>query len=83
MRCTTLNASGDVTTTSGSFTKAAVCSKYGIQPRDLRKIDSRVPSVVPTILVRKSCILVTLLHLRVVITANEVTLFESVGTEDR
>lgn len=82
MRCTTLNREGNVTTTSGSFTKglspcsctsrsidddvdsmdrliAALCLKYGIQPRDLRKIDSRVPSVVPTILARKSCILVS------------------------
>lgn len=28
------------------------------QPRDLRKIDSRVPNLVPTILIRKEAILV-------------------------
>ncbi len=28
------------------------------QPRDLRKIDSRIPNLVPTILVRKEAILV-------------------------
>lgn len=83
MRCTTLNDRGDLTSASGTYTKAGLCTKYGIAPRDLRKIDSRVPSVVPTILVRRSCILVTLLHLRVVITANEVTLFDPVGSEDR
>lgn len=29
-----------------------------LQPRDLRKIDSRIPNLVPTILVRKEAILV-------------------------
>jgi magnesium transporter len=29
------------------------------QPRDLRKIDSRVPNLVPTILIRKEAILVS------------------------
>ena len=34
------------------------------QIRDLRKIDSRIPNLVPTILVRKESILVNILHLR-------------------
>lgn len=29
-----------------------------IKPRDLRKIDSRIPNLVPTILIRKEAILV-------------------------
>jgi hypothetical protein len=32
------------------------------QPRDLRKIDSRVPNLIPTILIRKEAILVGPLH---------------------
>lgn len=31
---------------------------YLLQPRDLRKIDSRIPNLVPTILVRKEAFLV-------------------------
>ena len=33
-------------------------SQVSGQPRDLRKIDSRIPNLVPTILVRKEAILV-------------------------
>jgi hypothetical protein len=36
---------------------------------------------VPTILSRRNCIILTMLHLRVVITAQEVTIFDSVGSE--
>ena len=50
--------SGDVTTTAGAFGKGELCSRFGIQPRDLRKLDSGVPTVVPTILVRRAAILV-------------------------
>ncbi|SCV70366.1 BQ2448_1760 [Microbotryum intermedium] len=82
VRCTTLDENGVVTTTAGEYDKLQLCSRYGIPPRDLRKLDSGVPTVVPTILVRRSAILLTILHLRVVITAKEVTLFDSVGTED-
>ncbi|KAL8287403.1 hypothetical protein RQP46_003261 [Phenoliferia psychrophenolica] len=83
MRCTTFNRKGEVTSTGGAFGRGELCSRYGILPRDLRKLDSAVPTVVPTILVRRSAILLTILHLRVVITANEVSLFDSVGSEDR
>lgn len=34
------------------------------QPRDLRKIDSRVPNLVPTILTRKEAVLVRMLVFR-------------------
>ncbi|KAM0748912.1 cora-domain-containing protein [Meredithblackwellia eburnea MCA 4105] len=82
LRCTTLNSNGDVTTLARSFSRLELCTRYGLQPRDLRKLDSGVPTVVPTILVRKQAILLTILHLRVVITEKEVSLFDSVGTED-
>ncbi|KAK4048831.1 magnesium ion transporter [Microbotryomycetes sp. JL221] len=82
MRCTTLDETGAVTTTARQFSKLELCTMYGIQPRDLRKLDSAVPTVVPTILVRRACILCTILHLRVVITGKQVALFDSVGSED-
>ncbi|KAK4049513.1 magnesium ion transporter [Microbotryomycetes sp. JL201] len=82
IRCTTLDGNGIVTTTARQFSKLELCTRYNIQPRDLRKLDSAVPTVVPTILVRRSCIIVTVLHLRVVITGKQVALFDSVGSED-
>lgn len=50
---------GVVTTTARQYSKLELCTRYGIQPRDLRKLDSGVPTVVPTILVRRSCIIVS------------------------
>lgn len=48
-------------------------------PRDLRKIDS---SVLPHILVRQSAILINLLHLRVLIKANRVLIFDAYGSSN-
>lgn len=53
--------------------------QYGLLPRDLRKIDS---STLPHILVRPSAILINLLHLRVLIKANRVLIFDAYGTVD-
>jgi hypothetical protein len=67
---------------SSALSKQDLCAKFQIPPRDLRKLDSTVPTVVPTILSRKGCIILTILHLRVAITAKEVTIFDSIGSED-
>jgi hypothetical protein len=83
VRCTTLDARGKVSSMVAHVPKDELCRRYGIQPRDLRKLDSAVPTSVPTILSRRNCIILTMLHLRVVITAQEVTIFDSVGSEDR
>ena len=53
-----------------------------VQIRDLRKIDSRIPNLVPTILVRKESILVNILHLRALIKADAVVLFDTYGSVD-
>ncbi|GAA5985096.1 hypothetical protein JCM10908_002522 [Rhodotorula pacifica] len=82
VRCTTLDARGKVSSMVAHVPKDELCKRYGIQPRDLRKLDSAVPTSVPTILSRRNCIILTMLHLRVVITAQEVTIFDSVGSED-
>ncbi|GAA5862391.1 hypothetical protein JCM3774_002501 [Rhodotorula dairenensis] len=82
VRCTTLDARGKVSSMVAHVPKDELCRRYGIQPRDLRKLDSAVPTSVPSILSRRNCIILTMLHLRVVITAQEVTIFDSVGSED-
>lgn len=74
---------GKITITSRQlFTKLELCTRFGLQPRDLRKIDSKIANVMPVILVRREAILFSVLHLRVIITANEVTLFDTIGSED-
>ncbi|KAL8740351.1 MAG: hypothetical protein Q9190_006937 [Brigantiaea leucoxantha] len=54
-------------------------NKYGLLPRDLRKIDS---SLLPRILVRPSAIFINLLHLRVLIQSDRVLVLEAYGTKD-
>ncbi|KAK7047923.1 magnesium ion transporter [Paramarasmius palmivorus] len=57
LRCTVLDAEGNVKTISGQFKKSDLSAEHQLNPRDLRKIDSRVPNLVPTILVRKEAFL--------------------------
>ncbi|KAF7507233.1 hypothetical protein GJ744_010791 [Endocarpon pusillum] len=79
LRCTEFDANGSVTLVSGEFKKAELIAKYGLLPRDLRKIDS---SVLPHILVRPSAILINLLHLRVLIQSDRVLVFDAYGSTD-
>ncbi|KZV85432.1 Mg2+ transporter protein [Exidia glandulosa HHB12029] len=82
LRCTVLDAEGNVKTISGQFKKSELCSEHRLNPRDLRKIDSRIPNLVPTILTRKEAILVNVLHIRALIKADAVILFDSYGSAD-
>ncbi|KAG1741539.1 cora-domain-containing protein [Suillus paluster] len=53
-----------------------------MKPRDLRKIDSRIPNLVPTILIRKGAVLINMLHIRALVKADTVVLFDSYGSND-
>ncbi|GME64835.1 magnesium ion transporter [Neofusicoccum parvum] len=66
-----------VETWGDEFRKSELIAKYGLLPRDLRKIDS---AMLPHILVRPSAILLNLLHLRVLIKHNRVLVFDAYGT---
>lgn len=79
LRCTEFDANGNVTLVSGEFKKSELIAKYGLLPRDLRKIDS---SVLPHILVRPTAILINLLHLRVLIQSDRVLVFDAYGSTD-
>ncbi len=79
LRCTEFDANGSVTLVSGEFKKSELIAKYGLLPRDLRKIDS---SVLPHILVRSAAILINLLHLRVLIQSDRVLVFDAYGSTD-
>ncbi|WFD31962.1 Inner membrane magnesium transporter MRS2 [Malassezia sp. CBS 17886] len=82
LRCTVLDSHGTIKTISGLFRKTELCSHHGLEPRDLRKIDSRVPNLVPTILARRSGILINILHIRALIKPDAVLLFDSYGQTD-
>ncbi|CCJ30419.1 unnamed protein product [Pneumocystis jirovecii] len=82
IKCTEFDASGGVKVVSGEFKKADLCSKHGLLPRDLRKIDTGIQSLVPSILVRKSSILINLLHIRALLKADAVLLFNVYGSTD-
>ncbi|KAF8886469.1 Mg2+ transporter protein cora-like protein [Mucidula mucida] len=82
LRCTVLDAEGNVKTISGQFKKADLSAEHRLNPRDLRKIDSRVPNLVPTILVRREAILVNILHVRALVKADAVILFDTYGSAD-
>ncbi|EPS28454.1 hypothetical protein PDE_03400 [Penicillium oxalicum 114-2] len=79
LRCTEFDKSGNVTLVNGEFRKSELIAKYGLLPRDLRKIDS---STLPHILVRPSAILINLLHLRVLIKSDRVLVFDAYGSTD-
>ncbi|KAF6222507.1 hypothetical protein HO173_013398 [Letharia columbiana] len=79
LRCTEFDENGNVTFMDGEFKKSELIAKYGLLPRDLRKIDS---SLLPHILVRPSAILINLLHLRVLIKHNRVLVLDAYGTTD-
>lgn len=79
LRCTEFDENGNVTLVNGEFKKSELIAKYGLLPRDLRKIDS---SLLPHILVRPSAILINLLHLRCLIKSNRVLVFDVFGSTD-
>ncbi|KAH9026314.1 Mg2+ transporter protein cora-like protein [Lactarius deliciosus] len=85
LRCDCLRAwlsSGNVKTISGQFKRSNLCAEHRLNPRDLRKIDSRIPNLVPTILPRREAILVNVLHIRALVKADAVVLFDTYGSTD-
>ncbi|KAH7882311.1 Mg2+ transporter protein cora-like protein [Phlebopus sp. FC_14] len=82
LRCTVLDAQGTVKSISGQFKRSDLCNEHRLNPRDLRKIDSRIPNLVPTILIRKEAILINILHIRALVKADTVVLFDTYGSND-
>ncbi|KAI1460032.1 cora-domain-containing protein [Annulohypoxylon moriforme] len=78
LRCTEVDENGDVILVDGEFKKSELIARFGLLPRDLRKIDS---SNLPHILVRPTAILLNLLHLKVLIKYNRVLLFDVYGSK--
>ncbi|PPQ88528.1 hypothetical protein CVT25_009908 [Psilocybe cyanescens] len=72
----------NVKTISGQFKKSDLSAEHRLNARDLRKIDSRIPNLVPTILIRKEAILINILHIRALVKADAVVLFDTYGSAD-
>ncbi|KAG0034584.1 magnesium ion transporter [Podila clonocystis] len=82
LRCTEFDHKGNVKTTAGEFLKSDLCQQHGLHARDLRKIDSSFNNQMPVILVRPEAILVNVGHIRALIKADLVVLFDSFGSTD-
>ncbi|ODV94733.1 hypothetical protein PACTADRAFT_50599 [Pachysolen tannophilus NRRL Y-2460] len=75
--CTIFDINGNVVAVSKKFPKMQFLSENGLYPRDLRKIDSSTIDIIPTIAVRKNCILVNLLHIKAIVKSNTVMIFDT------
>lgn len=81
MRCTVFDNEGTILQSSIELKREDLISKYGLLPRDLRKIEkSKKHDLVSSLLVRENGILVNLLTIRALIKSNRVIIFDSVGT---
>ncbi|UPL02817.1 hypothetical protein LCI18_013751 [Fusarium solani-melongenae] len=78
VRCTEVNDRGEVAFVDGELQKTDLIAKYGLLPRDLRKVDS---STLPHVSVRPSSILLNILHLKVLIKHDRVLMFDVFGSQ--
>lgn len=80
IRCTIFDAQGNKVSQSSEMKRDDLVSRHQLLPRDLRKIErSRKNDLVPSLLVRKNGILVSLLTIRALIKPDMVIIFDSVG----
>ncbi|GMM37801.1 Mrs2 protein [Saccharomycopsis crataegensis] len=75
--CTTINVHGDIECMSKKYPKMDFLRKLDLYPRDLRKIDNSSIDIVPTVAVRKNCILVNLLHIKSIIMKDKIMIFDT------
>lgn len=75
--CTIFDVNGNVTAVSKHFPKMKFLQEHGLYPRDLRKIDTSAIDIIPSIVVRDNCILVNLLHIKALVEADKVMIFDT------
>ncbi|KAF8986143.1 magnesium ion transporter [Entomortierella lignicola] len=84
LRRTDIDIHGDVVRSDvGEFLKSDMCSRFGLHPRDLRKIDGGFSNQMPVILVRPEVIVVNIGGIRALIKADLIALFDSPDAKDR
>ncbi|KAG7693608.1 hypothetical protein KL949_004448 [Ogataea haglerorum] len=74
-KCIVFDSNGKFKKIASDVKKAQLILKHDLLPRDLRKIDKGYDDIVPSILVRENSILLTILHIRALIKADSVVLF--------
>ncbi|CCH45282.1 Mitochondrial inner membrane magnesium transporter mrs2 [Wickerhamomyces ciferrii] len=75
--CTVFDLKGNVTAVSKHFPKMKFLQEHGLYPRDLRKIDTSQIDIIPSIVIRDNCILVNLLHIKALVEADKVMIFDT------
>lgn len=75
--CTVFNEKGDVTAVSEKFPKWAFLRDHSLYPRDLRKIDTTAIDIIPGIIVKNTCIVFNMLHIKALIEKDRVYVFDT------
>ncbi|KAK4686367.1 magnesium transporter, partial [Tremellales sp. Uapishka_1] len=82
LRCSILDSEGNWAAEEGRYKKAELCKEHDLDPRDLRKLDSLSPNLVPLIVTRRTCILIAMLHIRALIKPDRVIVFQTPGSKE-
>ncbi|SCU91011.1 LADA_0F07602g1_1 [Lachancea dasiensis] len=79
--CTVFNNQGAVSAVSRKFPKWSFLQDHYLYPRDLRKIDATAVDVIPSIMVKPTCMLINLLHIKAMIQKDSVYVFDTSNSE--
>lgn len=84
LRCTVFDGAGNLEAISTDMRRTDLISKHGLFPRDLRKIEKigSNTEIAPSISVRKDSVVITLLHIRALIKADTVIIFDDLGSRN-
>lgn len=84
LRCTVFDGDGNLEAVSADLKRSDLISKHGLFPRDLRKIEKigYNTEIAPSISVRKDSVVITLLHIRALIKADTVIIFDDLGSRN-
>ena len=74
---TIFDSKGNVVAVSQKFPKWQFLRDHNLYPRDLRKIDTSSVDVIPNVLVKPSCIVVNLLHIKALIEKDKIYVFDT------
>ncbi|CCH61241.1 hypothetical protein TBLA_0E01870 [Henningerozyma blattae CBS 6284] len=79
---TCFNEKGIITSVSKKFPKWSFLRDFDLYPRDLRKIDSSSVDIIPSILVKKKCIIINILYIKVLIAKDKLYIFDTSTAKD-
>ncbi|SCU80131.1 LAME_0B01728g1_1 [Lachancea meyersii CBS 8951] len=79
--CTVFDKQGGVCAVSRKYPKWTFLQNHNLFPRDLRKIDATAVDVIPSIVVKPTCILINLLHIKAMIQKDSVYVFDTSNQE--